>query len=52
MFKKEALNMALQLWKKGGFTVRFWDGTEKAMVQPLQSLKLFSNRNPPSLHRN
>ena len=29
MFKKEALNMALQLWKKGGFTVRFWDDTEK-----------------------
>lgn len=51
MFKKEALNMALQLWKKGGFTVRFWDDTEKTMVQPLQSLKLFSNRNPHFLHR-
>ena len=39
MFKKEALNMALQLWKKGGFTVRFWVVLKRAMALPRPNLK-------------
>ena len=46
MFKKEALNMALQLWKKGGFTVRYWDGTEKNYGSTAPKFKVIFNREP------
>ena len=46
MFKKEALNMALQLWKKGGFTVRFWDGTEKSYGSTPPKFKVIFKQEP------
>lgn len=46
MFKKEALNMALQLWEKGGFTVRFWDGTEKSYGSTPPRFKVIFNKEP------
>ena len=46
MFRKEALNMALKLWKKGGFTVKFWDGTEKSYGITSPKFKIIFNREP------
>lgn len=46
MFKKEALNMALKLWKKGGFTVKFWDGKEKSYGITSPKFKIIFKQEP------
>ena len=46
MFKKEALHMALQLWSGKGFTVRYWDGTEKNYGHTKPVFRVIFRREP------
>lgn len=46
MFKKEALHLTLERWKKGGFTVRYWDGTERNYGTTAPRFKIIFTREP------
>lgn len=46
MFNKEALNIVLKSWKKGGFTVHFWDGSEKNYGSTPPKFKVIFNKEP------
>lgn len=47
MLKKMALKLALKHWKKGGFSVVFWDGEEENYGDTPPSFKVIFRKEPP-----
>jgi len=47
MLKKMALKLALRHWKKGGFSVVFWDGEEEDYGDTSPSFKIIFRKEPP-----
>lgn len=46
MFEKEAINAFLKKWKKGGFTVKYWDGTTKNYGNGEPKFEVIFNKKP------
>ncbi len=47
MLTKMALKLALKQWKKGGFSVAFWDGEEENYGEAPPSFKIIFHKEPP-----
>ncbi|MDF2563989.1 MAG: cfa [Massilibacillus sp.] len=47
MLTKMALKLALNQWKKGGFSVAFWDGEEENYGEAPPSFKIIFHKEPP-----
>lgn len=44
---KMALKLTLKQWKKGGFSIRFWDGEEESYGDVSPSFKIIFHKEPP-----
>ncbi|WP_110956044.1 SAM-dependent methyltransferase [Anaerosinus massiliensis] len=44
---KMALKLTLKQWKKGGFSIRFWDGEEESYGDASPSFKIIFHKEPP-----